>query len=153
MVETNKKEKYQVAVAKYLIGDFPIEQLPGLACDALEDGIEGSATAQIAGLKNPGYFDVQGLLPNFFNELGVSALTKQEAGWFLAKNIAGKIVSGGIDPEMGAKELERIWIKLEYSLERLKNFSLADDLIESLPFTVKKSDLLRVRDKMRGKII
>jgi hypothetical protein len=154
MVEVNKKEKYQVAVAKYLIGDFPTERFPDLASEALEDGIDTPTIIEIAGLKQPSYFDIQEFIPKLLDELGIPPLTKHEAGLFLAKNIAGKIVSGELDPEKGAKELEQLWFKMEYSLrEWLENFSLADDLISSLTTTPDKNDQPRARDEMRKRII
>lgn len=153
MVEVNKKEKYQVAVAKYLIGDLPIEQLPNLASDAIENGIDASTVIEIAGIKNPNYFVIQELMPKFLGELGLPPLSKEEAGLYLAKADARKIVSGEMDPEAGAKELERLWFKLECFPKELQNFSLADEHIGALPMTCDKRDIPEVREKMRRRII
>lgn len=70
MVPAWKPEKYDIAIAKYFLGDMPPEQLPDLAVHALEHGKDGNAIAQMAAFQKPSTRDFEEILPAFLAELG-----------------------------------------------------------------------------------
>ena len=75
--------------AEWYLGGLNSEDLPKLACDALEQGYDGNRLRQLAGLVKPTKRDVEGIVDGAFRELGVAApLSKDEAALFLVRSKA-----------------------------------------------------------------
>ena len=92
--------------ARWILGLIPGEELPGIAITALESGLDGTALRETAGLFRPTIRDAGTIFKRALEEMGCKPITKLQAGVYWAKEIAGQIVTGEIDPYEGAC---RIW--------------------------------------------
>jgi hypothetical protein len=61
--------------AELAVAMIPSRDMPKIAVDGLESGLDGPATRQLAGLEKPSPFEVAEILPKACKELGLSNLT------------------------------------------------------------------------------
>jgi len=93
----------QLVQAGWEFGNLPSEDFPRIAQEALEAGFDGRCIRRIAGLTRPTRGDLQSLMGEFLQELGVETnLSRQEAGRVLARIAARAIAQGRISPYEGA---------------------------------------------------
>ena len=76
------REQIEAKLALNLIAST---DMPQVAKDALEAGIEGPATLRLAVLERPSYFEVAEVLPRVLKELGLAQITIGEAALRLAR--------------------------------------------------------------------
>ena|ERR1700731_593577 len=92
--------------AQWSLGLYPPEKMPMLAVWALEQGFDGPALRELAGLTNPTRSCEGALIERALRELGKEPLDSFNAGRVLALLLCDEIVSGKISPYEGAR---RIW--------------------------------------------
>jgi hypothetical protein len=98
----------QLIQARWVLDKLPSEEVPRLAQDALEIGYDGKNMRQIAGLMQPNNAELQPLVPGFLAEMGLAAtLSREEAGWLLARLVAEAISEARITPYEGARFIWR----------------------------------------------
>jgi len=98
----------QLIQARWVLGKLPSEEVPRLAQDALELGYDGKNTRRIAGLIQPNSAELQPLMAGYLTELGVmTGLSREQAGWSLARLVAEGIVEAWISPYEGARFIWR----------------------------------------------
>jgi hypothetical protein len=116
-----------LAQALWCLGQLPPEDIPEIACQALERGFDSPTIRKLAGLHKPVASDIGDLFDRAMIEMGRKPLSKKAAGLLIAKDIAAQIVRGQIDPYQGAREIWwEIWNECERP-EELKAFvGLAD---------------------------
>jgi hypothetical protein len=102
--------------------------MPKVAWDALEAGLDGPGIRRLAALDSPTYFEVRDVLPRAMEEMGLVKLTPNEAALRLAKNRAKEILDGGEDPLKHTREFERLWIHAGYPRELASVGNLDDDI-------------------------
>jgi hypothetical protein len=88
--------------------------MPKVAWDALEAGLDGPGIRRLAALDSPTYFEVRDVLPRAMKEMGLVKLTPNDAALRLAKNRAKEILDRGEDPLKHTREFERLWIHAGY---------------------------------------
>jgi hypothetical protein len=94
--------------ARWEFDELPSEDLPVLAQDALELGFDGKITRRIAGLIRPRKSDLQPFVSGFLAEMGIKkTLTREQAGFLLARFVAQGIVERRIKPYDGASFIWR----------------------------------------------
>jgi hypothetical protein len=93
----------------YVLGTFPVDDLPIAAQDALEAGQDSPALRRLAGADSADLDDIRRLFQKALDELGVRLPSPSEAGLAFARRIAGDIARGTIPPYDGAKQ---IWAKV-----------------------------------------
>jgi hypothetical protein len=120
----------KLVAARWYLEELSGEDMPGIACQALELGNDGKNLRYLAGLTSPARRDVVEIVDGALRELGVQVpITKSDAALWMAKRVAGEIIEGHIDPYDGAC---RIWLSyaiggadLEHWSALVTNYELA----------------------------
>lgn len=110
-MEPAKFDIHQVALEWYH-NDFPAERMPNFAVWALQNGQDGPALRELAGLQSATRSNEGKLVERALLELGIQPITPQEASKLLILSVFDQIVSGQIPPGPGAA---RIAYNLSYS--------------------------------------
>jgi hypothetical protein len=88
--------------------------VPKLAWDALEAGLDGPATRRLAALRFPTFFEVREVLPAVLQEWGMKQLSPGDAALRLAKIRARRILQNNEDPLEHAGDFYQIWVDADY---------------------------------------
>ena len=103
------------------------DEMPALAWDAMEAGLDGPSIRRLAALTNPSGWEVDQIVPSFMSEAGLNRITLQEASVRLAQQIARRILSEGLDPLDHTRDFERLWIDADHPSEIQDAGTLEDD--------------------------
>ena len=114
--------------AKLALDLIAFADMPQIAQDALEAGLDGPATLRLAILEHPTYFEVAEVLPRVLNELGLAQITIGEAALRVAKEIAREILRTDDDPLRHVQAFESLWIRSKYAKEIQTLGTLHDDV-------------------------
>lgn len=93
------------------------DEMPALAWDALEAGLDGPSIRRLAALTNPSGWETDQVVPSFMVEAGLKAITRREASVRLARQIARRILSEGLDPLAHTRDFELLWMEADYASE------------------------------------
>jgi hypothetical protein len=88
--------------------------MPKVAWDALEAGLDGPGIRRLAALDSPSYFEVRDVLPRAMQEMGLATVTRSVAALRLAKHRAREILASGDDPLKHTRDFEHLWIIAGY---------------------------------------
>lgn len=102
------------AEAKIALNLISSTDMPKLAWDALEAGLDGPATRRLAALEFPTFFQVRELLPAVMEELRLVNLTKEVAAVQLAKMKAQELLRSEADPLQHLRDFEHLWVEADY---------------------------------------
>jgi hypothetical protein len=102
------------------------DEMPKLAWDALESGLDGPAIRRLASLVRPTWFQVEELRAEATKEMKRSSLSIDEAACRLARRRAQEIVRSGDDPLRHTREFEQLWIRSGYS-KQITSLGTLDD--------------------------
>ena len=91
--------------------------MPSLACDALEAGLDGPSIRRLAALINPSGWETDQILPKFMAEAGLQNVSPSEACVRLARHLAVRILSEGLDPLNFTCDFESLWSNADYPRE------------------------------------
>jgi hypothetical protein len=105
----------ELVEAKIALGRIGPEELPSLAWDALEADLDGPSVRKLAALVNPSGWETDRILPAFMAETGLKIISRQEASVRLARQVARRILSEGLDPVVHTRDFELLWIESGYS--------------------------------------
>jgi len=85
------KEKIdpQLLQARWVLGGIRSDDLPDLAVSALQQGLDGAALRQVAGLVRPTLADLEDLPQRAFVDMGLTLMSKDQAV-NLAANLANE---------------------------------------------------------------
>jgi len=108
------REQIEARLALNLIASA---DMPLIAQDALEAGLDGPATLRLAILERPTYFEVAEVLPRVANELGLAQITIGEAALRVAKETAREILRNGDDPLRHVQAFQSLWVRSKYAKE------------------------------------
>ncbi len=103
-------------------------EMPKIAWDGLEAGLDGPAIRRLAALEHPTYFEVAEVLPRVMQELGLTEITIGEAALTLAGKIAEKILRDGDDALRHVRTFESLWVRSHYAKEIQKLGTLHDEV-------------------------
>ena len=84
--------------AKLALNLIPSADMPSIAWDAWEAGLDGPGTMRLGALEHPTYFEVSDVLPLVMRELGLSQVSRDEAALRLARRMVKEILESGDDP-------------------------------------------------------
>jgi len=104
------------------------ENMPRIAWDALESGLDGPAIRRLAALDNPTYFEVADLLPGVMQELGISQIAVSRAAARMARNMAQLVLDGADDPMKHLCDFESPWIRANYPTDLAVLGTLEDEV-------------------------
>jgi len=116
----------RAAEARIALNLISSTDMPKLAWDALEAGLDGPAIRHLAALEFPTFFQVRELLPAVMEELHLANLSKGQAALQLAKMGAQEILRTESDPLLHVRDFEQLWIQSDYSRE-LRDYGNLDD--------------------------
>lgn len=101
--------------ARITLGTIRPEEMPALAWDALEAGFDGPCIRRVAALISPSGWEIDQQMPGFMAEAGLKNILLEEASIRLARQLASRILSEGLDPLEYSKDFELLWIKSDYA--------------------------------------
>jgi len=109
----------ELLAARWAADDIRPEQLPGIAADLLEAGLDSPSIRRLAGEMQVGRrADVEELVAKMLTELGVKAPGSEvEAKMTCTLQIAREVIAGLQNPWKAASKLQRIW---QYEIWRHK---------------------------------
>jgi hypothetical protein len=102
--------------------------MPKLAWDALEAGLDGPATRRLAALHFPTFFQVREILPRLLLEWGMAQLSREQGALQLAKRRAREILQGNEDPFKHTYDFFSLWVETDYSRELAEYAELAEEV-------------------------
>ena len=91
--------------------------MPTIAWDGLEAGLDGKYIRRLAALESPTYFQVIEVLAKAMKEMGMTKLPRGHAALRLAKARAKQILESGSDPLKQTRYFARLWIEAGYPRE------------------------------------
>lgn len=101
--------------AKLALGMIGPDEMPTLAWDVLEAGLDGPSIRSLAALVKPSGWETDQIVPAFMAEAGLRSISPQEASVRLARQLANRILVGGLDPLTYTRDFEALWIKADYA--------------------------------------
>jgi hypothetical protein len=116
----------RVAEARLALNLISSTEMPKLAWEALEAGLDGPAIRRLAAFEFPTFFQVQEVLPQAMEEMRLARLDKTVAALRLAKLRAQEILARNLDPFKSLRDFERVWIESDYCGE-LHDYGTLDD--------------------------
>jgi hypothetical protein len=102
--------------------------MPQIAWDALEAGLDGPATRRLAALELPTHFEVAEVFPRVRQELGLTEITVGQAALRVAKQIAREILDKGDDPLRHVPTFESLWVRSGYAKDIQALGTMHDDV-------------------------
>jgi hypothetical protein len=93
----------------------------------LEAGLDGPAIRRMAALVEPSGWETDPILPTFMAEAGLNSITIREASIRLARHLARRILTGGLDPVEHTGEFEYLWMEADRAAEIAKAGMLDDE--------------------------
>src|SRR5262245_5640678 len=116
----------RVVEAKLALNLISSVEMPRLAWEALEAGLDGPAIRRIAAFEFPTFFQIQEVLPKAMEEMQLAKLDKARAAFQLAKLRAQEILRTKSDPLRHLRDFEHVYIEADYCRE-LRDYGNLDD--------------------------
>lgn len=104
--------EFDVAVARWRLGDLLAERLPAAALGALIAGCETPSLAQLAAMDGAGWSEIEPLVGRVLDERSRAVPTTREAVKCVADDLLRRMVDGEVTPEEGTERLRRLSIKM-----------------------------------------
>jgi hypothetical protein len=114
--------------AQLALNRIATTEMPKLAWDALEAGLDGPATRRLAALDSPTAFEVQKILPQAMQEWQLAQLSPEQAAMRLAKRRAREILRSNDDPMQHAGDFYQMWFEAGYCKELAEYGPLAESV-------------------------
>jgi hypothetical protein len=111
--------------AKLALKLIATADMPQVAFDALEAGLDGKAIRRLAILEHPTYFEVAEILPRVMSELGLTEISIEEATLRLAKQLAREILKQD-NPVPHLFDLYSLWVRSGY-IEQIRQIGMLCD--------------------------
>jgi hypothetical protein len=118
----------ELVEAKLALNLIPSADMPKIAWDALEAGLDGPGIRRLAALEQPTAFEVGEVLPRASEEMGVSQLGAGEAALRVARRHAKEILESGDDPLRHTRDFENLWAQAGYPTEIASVGNLYDEV-------------------------
>lgn len=119
---------HELVEAQLALQRIGLTDMPKLAWEALEAGLDGPATRRLAALHFPTIFELREVLPRVMREWGMAHLSREEAAGRLAKLRAREILRSGDDPLKHANDFLGLWVEANYCSELSEYGELAEDV-------------------------
>jgi hypothetical protein len=118
----------ELVEAQLALNRIGTTDMPKLAWDALEAGLDGPATRRLAALHFPTFFQVREILPKVLEEWHLKQITKEQAALRLAKRRAREILQSNEDPLKHTSDFSQLWFESDYCPELREYGPLADEV-------------------------
>jgi hypothetical protein len=114
--------------AKIALGLIPSREMPAVAQEALEAGLDGRNIVRLAVLQNPTFFEVAEVLPKAKKEMALVEVPPGKAALRIARRWAAEILERGEDPLRHTKDFNSLFVKADYPRELASVGNLDDDV-------------------------
>jgi hypothetical protein len=104
------------------------DEMPKLAWEVLESGLDGRAIRRLASLVKPTWFQIEEVRASALKEIRLAPLTVADAARRLARRRAQEILDSGKDPLRFTRELEQLWIRAQYASQMTSLGTLDDEV-------------------------
>jgi len=104
----------QLIEAKLALSMIGPDEMPALAWDALEAGLDGPTIRRLAALINPSGWETDQIIPAFMAEADMKSISSQDAAIRVARHLAQRILSEELDPLAYSRYFEALWIRADY---------------------------------------
>jgi len=118
----------KIVEAEIALGLIASADMPKVAWDALEAGLDGPGIRRLAALEKPTFFEVRDIFDRAATEMGISSIALDEAAKRIVKQRISEILTNGEDPLPHIKFFEHLWTKAEYPHELRDIGTLYDDV-------------------------
>jgi hypothetical protein len=119
---------HDLVEAQLALNHIGTTDMPKLAWDALEAGLDGPATRRLAALHSPTFFQLSEILPTLLQEWRMTELSPEDAALRLAKLRARQILQSNEDPLKHANDFWNLWMESDYCSALHDYGPLADDV-------------------------
>jgi hypothetical protein len=121
------------------------DEMPALAWDALEAGLDGPCIRKLAALTNPSGWETDQILPSFMAEAGLKPITRREASVRLARESVICVTQKALDGQTGVIDAARTLLPL---LRRSPELTSEEDfnLVRAIDSETDDLPLGRVRE-------
>jgi hypothetical protein len=116
----------EIIEARLTLDLISSNDMPKVAWDALEAGLDGPAIRRLAALENPTWFQVKEVLPRATQEMQLSEVSIGESAYRIARRRAEEILQTGADPTHFTREIENLCIRASWPRE-LSGYGSLDD--------------------------
>lgn len=116
----------ELVEAELALNRIGTADMPELAWNALEAGLDGPATRRLAALHFPTFFEVREILPKVMREWGLMQLSREQAASKLAKRRAREILQSKSDPLRHVGDFYQMWFEASYCHELAEYGPLAE---------------------------
>ena len=121
----------RIVEAKLALKMIHPEELPDLAVEALEAGLDGPTICEMAFLVRPSGYTTDLLLERFMTETGLSKVDVPTAALRVAQHMARNFLKDGEDPLLFTKQFEQLWIVTDYARGLTELGTLDDEVYVS----------------------
>jgi hypothetical protein len=118
----------QKVEAQLALNRISTTDMPAIAWEALDAGMDGPAIRRLAALEFPTFFEVQRLLPSAMGEMNIAVLPKSKAAFRLAQLRAREILRTDADPFCQLRDFCILWRESDYCRELEEYGTLEDDV-------------------------
>ena len=108
---------------------IPSSDMPRIAWDALEAGLDGPAIRRLAALDSPTWSEIDEVLPSAMHEMGLRSITAREGASRYAVRRATEILRSGADPLKFTREFEQLWIATGHENEIVELGILDEEIV------------------------
>ncbi len=137
--------------AKLSLGLIHSEDMPTVAWDALEAGLDGPSITRLAALQHPTFFEVAEVLVKAKLEMGLNDLSASEAALRIARRWAQEILVRGDDPLHHTQDFHSLFVKAGYPKEIQSLGLLGDDVWVAESMGETKSQIRKwVTERLRA---
>jgi len=116
----------QLVEAKLALKMIGPEEMPSLAWDALEAGLDGPFIRRLAALVNPSGWETAQIESAFMAEACMERISEVAASLRIARRLADRILSEGLDPLAYTRDFYLLWYRAGYPAEMQEVGSLDD---------------------------
>lgn len=118
----------KIAEAQIVLNMIGTTDMPRLAWDALEAGLDGPAIRRLAALDFPTHFQVEEILPRAMEEMQMVKLTPEAAALQLGRMRAREIIRSNDDPLKHVRDFEYMYREADYCRELASVGNLDDEV-------------------------
>jgi hypothetical protein len=115
---------WRLEIARVEFGIKAFEDMPGIAAEALAEGMDSESLRKLAGLEGGDAFDIQKYLASTLQELGIMPPSRDEAAWILINYFLDEILASKIDTYDG---LHTIFWKIYFEAWHAKDSKYVGD--------------------------
>jgi hypothetical protein len=125
----------KVAEARLALNLIETTEMPKLAWDALEAGLDGPAIRRLAALEFPTFFQIRDSLPRVMEEMHLMKLGGGEAALHLAKMRAQEVLRSNAHVLRHVGDFHYFWVQADYCDELREYGILGEEAYNRWPVT------------------